>query len=98
MTENEYQEILKTVPDHNSPEFLDYLRENNPVIWENSNWLVIQNCKDKNVRTAFWKPSRGLFRPEMYLYEVLDQYPECEWRKKHANKQSIKRFHIHIIK
>lgn len=96
MTEEEYQERLKGVPDHNSPEFLVYLKENNPVIWESYDWLIIQNCKDENVRTAFWKnhPERG---PVQALHEVLDQYPECEWRKKHAKKQSIKRFHIHII-
>jgi len=42
MTEDKYQEILKTAPqDHFSDEFVQFLRDNNEVISESDNWLII---------------------------------------------------------
>lgn len=97
LTKSEYELRLSQSPDHSTPEFIDFLREHNNVIWENQHWIIIENCKYENWRTAFWKHTD--FKSGFYksLGQVLDQYPECEWRKKHGKKQSIKRFHIHII-
>lgn len=94
MTNEEYFELLKTTPDHNSEDFLDFLKKHNKIVWENQRWLIIENCKYEGWRTAFSKDPEFATKN---LHEILDQYPECEWHKKHINKQTIKRFHIHLI-
>jgi hypothetical protein len=54
MTEEQYQELLKTAPaDHFSDEFIQFLRDNNEVVEEIENWLIIKNCKNENDYTAF---------------------------------------------
>lgn len=94
--------LLAAAPDHLSRAFILYLIENNKVIMEDEWWLVIENCKyhtkERPWLTAFFK---GPYRNEQWhrhlssLYEV---YGEWEWLKKATVDQSVKRFHIHLIK
>jgi len=90
--------LLEKAPDHSSPEFIDFLRDNNRVIFENESMIIIENCKyhtpEKPWYTCFAKTEdyQNLVR---YLY---NEYPDWEWRKKSADKQTIKRFHIHLYK
>lgn len=97
MNKEEYEKLLATAPDHDTPEFIDFLKKYNKVIWENAHWLIIENCKYEGWRTAFWKGKPDMSNVYLCLAEVLDQYPECEWRKKNIKKQTVGRFHIHII-
>jgi hypothetical protein len=86
--------LLENAPDHDSPEFLDYLREHNTVVKEYKNWLVIENCKyhrpDRPWHTAFWKNGSMNTRPLQRLYW------QWEWLKKAKDKQTVERFHIHF--
>ena len=85
-----YEQLLKNAPDHNSPEFLDYLREHNEVVSEYEDWLIIKNIK-YGWHTAFAKISC----PSISI--LLTRYPNHEWKVKPASKRTVKRFHIHLI-
>ncbi len=97
-----YPLLEKAPKDQNSPEFLDFLRANNKVIFDGSGWLVIENCKyhkeDAPWYTAFWKaPENG----EWYFdIDILwHEFGEYEWLKKAHKEQAVPgRFHIHLIK
>lgn len=83
-------ELLKNAPPHNSPEFLTYLKEHNPVLAENSDWLVIENVKYK-WPTAFAKVEN----PSLKF--LIDHYGQHEWKVKPKEKRTVERFHIHIL-
>lgn len=85
-----YQTLLGNAPAHDTPEFLQYLRDNNPVLHENDEWLVINNFK-YNHPTAFAKVTNPSIQ---YL---IDLYGDREWRVKPKEKRSVTRFHIHIL-
>ncbi len=40
-----YEQLLANAPEHDTPEFIEYLREHNRVVRENDEWLVIENIK-----------------------------------------------------
>lgn len=83
--------LLENAPaDHNSHEFLQYLRDNNPILWENRDWLVIENCK-YGWPTAFAKNYTVEMQP------LVERYGQYEWKVKPANKRTVGRFHIHIL-
>jgi len=104
-----YEELLKNAPPHDTPEFIDYLREQNRVVFETNEWLVIENFKYHTPQrpwyTAFWKGC-GFCKGEgcCAWWNALDElhyhddWKDWEWLKKTADKQTIKRFHIHIYK
>lgn len=93
--------LLKNAPDHDSPEFIDYLRNNNPVVFENPQWIVIENCKyhkeENPWYTAFHKKGRSYWWQDIDIlwFEFGDDW---EWLKKHPKRKSVKRFHIHLYK
>lgn len=100
-----YYALLKGAPDHDSPEFIEYLKANNPVIWENPQWLVISNVKydkpEKPWYTAFHKSVKvetknGLsFSPayQTEWYHDIDilwyEFGDYEWLKKAKSKQTV---------
>lgn len=85
-----YDELLKNAPDHNSPEFLDYLRKHNKVLHEDCCWLVIENAK-YGWPTAFAKNDHP------HLDHLISKYGDHEWRVKPKSKRTVTRFHIHIL-
>ncbi len=100
-----YDLLAKAPKDHNSPEFLDYLRANNEVVKEYDHWLVIKNCKyhreDSPWYTAFWKHDPMMMNSVQFdigLINLLNEYSNWEWLKKAASKQTVIRFHIHLVK
>lgn len=109
-----YEDLLKNAPAHDSDEFLDYLREHNKVVFDNGQWLVIENVKYHNLKgkpwyTAFHKTTRkshvvigSTYQIEWYndidILWSYDDWAEWEWLKKSADKQTVNRFHIHIYK
>lgn len=88
--------LLGNAPDHFSPLFIDYLREHNPTVFENDNWIVIENCKyhtpERLWLTAFAKRPLG----EVSFQALHDKFGALEWLKKSAGSQTVKRFHIHF--
>lgn len=82
--------LLETAPAHNSPLFIDYLRDNNEVLYENDDWIIIENCK-YNWPTAFAKTNS----PDLSV--LIQLYGDYEWRVKPKDKRTVTRFHIHII-
>lgn len=111
---NKSYPLLEKAPiDHNSPKFLDFLRANNKVVYDSDSWLVIENCKyhtpEKPWLTAFWKGNKsgkipekieGIKDREWYndIDILWDEFRDYEWLKKSKSKQTIQRFHIHLIK
>ena len=97
--------LLEKAPPHDSLEFVDYLREHNKVLEENSDWIVIENCKYHTEKTpwytAFLKgDSQYLGWQNLgLLWAMLPaEMQYWNWLKKSADKQTVKRFHVHIYK
>lgn len=96
--------LLEKAPPHDSPEFIDFLRQNNKVVYENNEWLVIENCKYHKPEapwyTAFYKGEQGDTHAVMNIWTLWfgGDFDGWEWRKKRSSDQTIKRFHIHLIK
>lgn len=82
--------LLERAPAHRDPAFIDFLRENNPVLHETEEWIVITNCK-YGYPTAFAKVDNPSIN---FLIGLYGQY---EWRVKPINKRTVDRFHIHIL-
>jgi hypothetical protein len=89
--------LLIDAPDHFSEGFIDFLRARNPVVFENDTWIIIENCKyhtpEQPWLTAFAKSTKNF--PDL---ETLSPWSDWEWQKKAMEKQTVKRFHIHIYK
>lgn len=91
--------LLKDAPPHDSEAFIAYLGENNVVVDENDAWILIENCKyhtkEKPFLTLFAKQSVNTEQWED-LRGWLSDYLDWEWLKKSSERQTVKRFHIHI--
>lgn len=92
-----YEELLANAPAHDSPEFLEYLRANNPVVRETKCWLIIENFKyhsaERPWHTAFHKGGVLEFKT------LTRHYWTWEWLKKATNSQTVPtRFHMHFYK
>lgn len=89
-----YELLEKAPEDHSSGGFIDFLRDNNIVVFESSDWLIIENCKyhkfDRKWYTAFAKTSNLSF------HELTERFGDMTWLKKPKQKQSVNRFHIHL--
>lgn len=95
-----YKKVLADAPPSNRPEFIDYLRDNNEVIWEDKKWIVIKNMKywdEENAwQTAF--PKNVPYMPKL-VNDLLDLYQDWEWLKKSPERQTVPgRFHIHFYR
>ena len=100
-----YHLLEKAPKDHSSDEFINFLRDNNPVVFEDGLFLIIENCKYHRLPYVVWHTV--FFKCKHFphcscasgAFDYLnDEYGEWEWLKKAANKQTVKRFHIHLIK
>lgn len=92
--------MVAHAPLQDAPEFIDFLREKNPVVFENDQWIVIENYKYHEDfapwLTAFWKGS-----DDHEWYDDLDilwhheDWREWGWLKKSGVPG---RFHLHLIR
>lgn len=112
ITKEAYSNRLRECPAYDTPEFIDYLRQNNKVVDENSTWILIENCKyhkpDSGYYTAFFKPETKyrnitpnlLFPTEWSsLFRMYQKY-SSGWEfciKADFDKSIRTRFHIHFI-
>jgi hypothetical protein len=86
--------LLENAPPHDSKEFIDYLRTNNVVVFENATWIIIENCKyhteDTPWHTAFHKIGPIVFP------NYFKRYNDWTWLKKPKGKRTVERFHFHL--
>jgi hypothetical protein len=99
-----YEELLARAPkDHFSEEFIAFLANNNKVRYNNSDWLVIENCKYHNEEndwlTAFYV---GDMLYDDCIVEkmssVMYKFPDREVLIKAPSERSVKLFHVHLYK
>lgn len=108
-----YEELMAEAPPQHSPEFVDFLRQRNVVVFETEQWIVVENFKYHTVvrpwLTAFWKGHSCDWdtknTPCPSWWEDVDQlwhhedWSEWEWRKHPTSFQTVPgRLHIHLIK
>lgn len=99
-----YEELLAKAPAHDSPAFIDFLRDNNTVVFENDQWIIVENVKyhtaERHWFTAFWKSPCTIGCCDWYddidILWYQSEWSDMAWLKKAANKQTVNRFHIHI--
>ncbi len=98
MTNKEYKKLV--YPDPQTPEFIDYLRQNNETIFEGSDWLIIANCKyhteEKPHYTAFKITPEASIDELFGLIYALNLGSWHVYRNS-AKDTSISRFHLHIV-
>lgn len=96
-----YETLLQGAPDHMSPEFIKYLRDNNKVVHDSLEWLIIENTKyhtkENPWHTAFYKGT-DYYLALLDLVHIPNSYRDWKWLKKPKKKQSVLRYHIHLIK
>ncbi len=91
--------LLEKAPPHDSPEFLDYLRENNKVVSENKHWLIIENCKYHKAEAPWLTAFHVGYDHWTDCVLYLNDYIDWKWIKKAKSEQTIPgRFHIHLVK
>lgn len=88
--EEAYNKLLMKAPPHHTEQFIDYLRKNNRVLYEDWWWIVIENFKYGHP-TAFAKTI------EVNLNPLILKYGKYEWKVKPRNQRTVDRFHIHIL-
>lgn len=101
ITTEQYEGILNSAPpDHNSEEFLDFLRNNNVVILETFDWLVIENVKYHKEElpwyTAFYKGEDKVI--DYALQQLQWEFPEYRYMLNSVFARSVKRLHIHLFR
>lgn len=92
--------LLEQAPqDHESPEFLKFLRKNNVVVRETDNWLIIENCKYHSELhpwyTAFLLNPKATV-DQHSMKELQGYYPGFHLILKAPNLRSVQRFHFHL--
>ena len=94
-----YEQLLANAPDHMTPEFLEYLKENNVVMVDEDFWLIIENAKyhskDKPWYTAFWKKEGT--PDDQEIQNLHSVYYDFDLLIKARKRRSVKRFHVHLI-
>ena len=101
ITTEQYEGILSSAPsDHNSDEFLQFLREHNVVILETPEWLVIENVKYHTKETPWYTAfDKGMNLILEYKLQLLQwEYPEYRYMFNSTYGRTIKRFHVHLFR
>ena len=97
---NNYHRLLASAPDHETPDFLTFLRKNNEVVYEDAKWLVIENYKyhapERPWHTAFHKDNGNAWWSN--LEQLAGKYVGWEWLIKEPARQTVRRFHVHFHK
>jgi hypothetical protein len=101
ITQQEYEDLLDSAPDdHSSDEFIEWLVDNNIVVFNAEGWVVIENIKYHNEELP-WLTAFDV-RPEMtwqYKLQLLQwEFPEWKIIIHPPILRSVKRFHVHLIR
>ena len=99
MKDNQYKEFLDRAPDHNSHEFIVFLRENNTIVVESEDWLIVENLKYHSTElpwyTAFHKREQELLGYSVRNLEIL--MPNYRYMFHPVSNRTVDRFHIHLL-
>lgn len=90
--------LLRNAPQHNSADFIQYLRDNNVVRWEDDSFLVIENCKYHQPEKRVWYTAfaKTVETDKLNFRGLLEAFDCYEWKKKSHSDQTVMRFHVHI--
>lgn len=96
-----YDLLEKAPKDHNSEEFLQFLRDNNNIVSEDYAWLIIENCKyhtkNRPWYTAFAKVDTVLLALSE-MNGLSYEFPDMHIILKPDTHRSVDRFHVHLTK
>ena len=100
MEKQAYEELLAKAPQHSSPSFITFLRENNKVMKETDYYIIIENIKYSTPERPFYTIfSKNHPDSEYAIISYLTvKFPKHEWLKKDESRQTVKRFHIHFYR
>lgn len=101
ITTEQYEGILNSAPpDHNSEEFLTFLRNNNVVILETPEWLVIENVKYNTPELPWYTAfDKGTDKVVDYRLQMLQwEFPEYRYMINSVYGRTVKRFHVHLMR
>lgn len=97
-----YPMLQEAPKDHYSKEFVNFLRNKNVVVWENTNWLIIENCKYHTPERKWW--TAFFIHPELripereHLGSLVYYMPyDMALMVKDTSKRSVARWHAHIF-
>lgn len=69
VTAEEYEDLLKSAPAQNSPEFLEFIKDTSEFVLETEDWLFVKNIKyhrvDRPCVTSFLKRQKRYWRDYM---------------------------------
>lgn len=92
-----YEALLQAAPDHDSTEFLDYLRANNKVVGENKDWLVIENYKYHTKKRPWYTAFAKGYINFSNLTELSEMYQQFDLLLKSPQRRTVTRFHLHLV-
>lgn len=98
-----YPLLEKAPQPHTSWQFLDFICKNNEIVYENNEWVVIKNCKYNGAGKPLWLTA--FHKGNLDSQAIMDlwslwcggDFEKWEWLIKARSKQTVKRFHIHLI-
>lgn len=89
--------LLENAPPHDTPEFLTYLRDKNPVVYEDEFFLIVKNCKYHTEKRA-WYTAFAKSSVRYFSNDFMRLFGHMEWLKKASKNQTIPaRFHVHML-
>lgn len=100
-----YQKLLEAPKDHLSHDFIKYIYENNPIVYDGDYWIGIENCKwhkEDSFHYTFFAIRGIRFKYQLTMKEKMEELAvEITHKiKPHYNKyenRSVERLHFHII-
>jgi hypothetical protein len=101
ITNEQYEGILDVAPpDHNSEEFLQFLRDNNVVVLETPEWLVIENVKYHTPELPWYTAfDKGIDKVIDFRLQMLQwEFPEYRYIVNSVYARTVKRFHVHLLR
>lgn len=101
ITTEQYEGILNSAPpNHNSVEFLDFLRGNNVVKIETPEWLVIENIKYHSKESPWYTAfDKGCDYILDYKLQLLQwEFPEYRYIINSVYAKTVKLYHVHLIR
>lgn len=104
MTLEQYNNRLKQVPAWDSDEFIPWIKENNVVVYENSYWVIVENCKyhtSSNPHYTAFSTEIGVSENSAAWLMAAIEFLDCEGWFKYENStanKTLKRPHFHIVR
>ena len=100
-----YSQLLLDTPAHETPAFIDFLRERNSVIYDTKNWLGVLNYKYHRHGkllshihyTYFLVPSQLNNSALSEMLEIAEEYADLSLYVNRPKARTVNRYHFHLI-